>query len=29
MSLPYQEKLIPRAKELRKNATKQEKTPLV
>lgn len=24
MSLPYQEKLIPRAKELRKNATKQE-----
>ena len=25
MSLPYQEKLIPRAKELRKNATKQEK----
>ena len=24
MSLPYQEKLIPRAKELRKNATRQE-----
>jgi len=24
VSLPYQEKLIPRAKELRKNATKQE-----
>ena len=25
MSLPYKEKLIPRAKELRKNATRQEK----
>ena len=25
MSLPYQNKLIPRAKELRKNATRQEK----